>query len=60
MFKLSPSGKLTVLHTFTGPPDGLVPVAGLIRDKTGNLCGTTPAGRHWSVQSSFPRLRDGF
>jgi uncharacterized repeat protein (TIGR03803 family) len=45
VFKLSPAGTLTVLHTFTGGPgDGLFPVSGLVRDKAGNLYGTTQSG----------------
>jgi len=35
---------LTVLHTFTGGTDGLSPSGGLIRDKYGNLYGTTYNG----------------
>ncbi len=31
----------TVLHAFTGPPDGRNPAAGVILDATGNLYGTT-------------------
>jgi len=44
VFELSPSGTLTVLHSFTGPPDGQNPSAGLIRDAAGDLYGTTPVG----------------
>jgi uncharacterized repeat protein (TIGR03803 family) len=40
VFKLDPTGKLTVLHTFTGGPDGGGPSAGLIPDREGNLYGT--------------------
>jgi uncharacterized repeat protein (TIGR03803 family) len=36
--------KLTVLHAFTGMPDGSGPVAAPIRDKQGNLYSTTFAG----------------
>ena len=43
VFKLDPSGKETVLHSFTGP-DGLFPFAGLIMDAIGNLYGTTSSG----------------
>lgn len=44
VFELSPSGKQTVLHSFTGGSDGQQPVAGVIRDADGNLYGTTPTG----------------
>jgi uncharacterized repeat protein (TIGR03803 family) len=40
VFELSKAGKETVLHTFTGGPDGANPQAGVIRDATGNLYGT--------------------
>jgi len=44
-FKLSPRGKMTELHTFTGPPDdGDYPESGLIRDDASNLYGTTGGG----------------
>jgi len=47
VFKLSPSGTETVLHTFTGSDggsDGAIPTAGLIADSSGNLYGTAPLG----------------
>jgi len=34
----------TVLYSFTGPPDGASPSAGLVRDAAGNLYGTTQHG----------------
>jgi uncharacterized repeat protein (TIGR03803 family) len=43
VFKLARTGKLTVLHRFHGS-DGADPFAGLVRDKSGNLYGTTSAG----------------
>ncbi len=43
VFKLSPSGILTVLHSFTGGSDGGHPNGDLIADVEGNLYGTTPA-----------------
>jgi uncharacterized repeat protein (TIGR03803 family) len=44
VFKLSPTGTYTVLHTFTGGGDGGNPFAGLILDVAGNLYGTTYFG----------------
>lgn len=44
VFKLDTFGKETVLHTFTGPPDGCGPQAGLGIDRAGNLYGTTSYG----------------
>src|SRR5258708_826910 len=44
IFKLDPSGNETILHTFTGAPDGAAPDAALIRDSAGNLYGTTEFG----------------
>jgi len=40
------SGKYTekILYNFSGPPDGDVPMAGLIMDSSGNLYGTTGYG----------------
>jgi uncharacterized repeat protein (TIGR03803 family) len=45
VYKLSPSGKETVLHAFQGPPtDGAGPFYGVISDRHGNLYGTTSWG----------------
>ena len=45
VFKLSPNGAETVLHSFTGfPDDGSYPSAALIADNAGNLYGTTSGG----------------
>jgi uncharacterized repeat protein (TIGR03803 family) len=44
VFKVAPSGTETVLHNFTGGRDGVDPVGGLLRDKKGNLYGTTLQG----------------
>jgi uncharacterized repeat protein (TIGR03803 family) len=44
VFKLSPTGAFTVLHTFTGGLDGGNPYAGVTRDAAGNLYGTTVSG----------------
>jgi uncharacterized repeat protein (TIGR03803 family) len=44
IFKLDPHGKETVVHSFTGAPDGAYPFGGLIRDAAGNFYGTTREG----------------
>jgi len=45
VFRLDSSGQESVLHTFTGlGGDGMIPLAGLIRDRLGNLYGTTAGG----------------
>ena len=50
VFRMDPSGNITVLHYFPCPtnggvsPDGDSPLAGLIRDEKGNLYGTTYQG----------------
>jgi uncharacterized repeat protein (TIGR03803 family) len=44
VFKLSPTGSETVLHSFTNGADGAYPAAGLIQDAAGNLYGTTTQG----------------
>jgi uncharacterized repeat protein (TIGR03803 family) len=45
VFKLTPSGTETVLHSFSGgKTDGFYPYAGLVLDAAGNLYGTTTQG----------------
>ena len=44
VYKLSPNGTETVLYSFTGGGDGGYPAAGVIRDSSGNLYGTTAGG----------------
>jgi uncharacterized repeat protein (TIGR03803 family) len=44
VFQITPNGTETVLYAFSGGADGGNPVAGLIRDKAGNLYGTTEFG----------------
>jgi len=54
VFKVSPVGTETVLHTFAGPPsDGEYPVASLILDAAGNLYGTTPDGGEFGGGTVF-------
>jgi uncharacterized repeat protein (TIGR03803 family) len=45
IFKVSPTGKETIVHTFSGGPDGGLPAyVTLISDSAGNLYGTTSEG----------------
>jgi uncharacterized repeat protein (TIGR03803 family) len=44
VFKLDASNNLTVLYSFSGTPDGGNPLAGVIRDRQGNLYGTAWSG----------------
>jgi uncharacterized protein (TIGR03437 family) len=45
VFKVTPAGTLTVLHTFgMTPTDGVSPQSGLIQASDGNFYGTTEAG----------------
>jgi uncharacterized repeat protein (TIGR03803 family) len=44
VFKITPTGSETILHSFAGGADGAAPAAGLIIDSSGNLYGTTTGG----------------
>jgi len=45
VFKITPTGKLTTLHSFcSGCPDGANPLAGLIQASDGDLYGSTASG----------------
>ena len=43
VFKITPAGKLTTLHTFEGS-HGYLPIAGLVQATDGNIYGTTEYG----------------
>jgi uncharacterized repeat protein (TIGR03803 family) len=49
VYELSPTGKETVLHAFTGGADGANPDYGLLRDSAGYLYGTTTDGGNLSL-----------
>jgi uncharacterized repeat protein (TIGR03803 family) len=53
IFKVDTTGKETVLHTFSGNPDGATPSAGVILDATGNLYGATSYGGVYNWGSVF-------
>ncbi|HXM44073.1 MAG TPA: choice-of-anchor tandem repeat GloVer-containing protein [Bryobacteraceae bacterium] len=47
------SGQETILHTFTGTPDGAVPASALTWDAQGNLYGTTTLGGAFGFGTVF-------
>ncbi len=53
VFKVSPTGKVNLLHTFTGGADGVYPYGGLVRDRAGNLYGTTELGGAFGYGTVF-------
>jgi uncharacterized repeat protein (TIGR03803 family) len=57
VFKLDSKGNHTVLYSFTGGADGEGPNGGLIRDKAGNLYGTTLNGGYDSYVFFWPYWR---
>ena len=50
-FKMNNAGKEIWLHSFKGPPNASHPVAGLLRDKAGDLYGTTLYGGYTTCAS---------
>ncbi|MBV9571721.1 MAG: hypothetical protein JO056_10820 [Alphaproteobacteria bacterium] len=59
VFKLTPEGTFTTLYTFTGGVDGSRPAGGLVRDKSGNLYGTTLLGGVADMGVVFKLAPDG-
>ena len=61
VFKITPKGKETILHVFTGD-DGATPVPGLVADAAGNLYGTAIHGgprRNCACGVVFKVTQDG-
>jgi uncharacterized repeat protein (TIGR03803 family) len=59
VFKMSTSGEFTVLHRFSGSPDGSGPAASLVQASDGNLYGTTLGGGSGNQGTVFRIGRDG-
>jgi uncharacterized repeat protein (TIGR03803 family) len=59
VFKLSPNGNETVLHSFQGGTDGLYPEGGLVTDSHGILAGTTFFGGGGGYGTVFKITTDG-
>ncbi len=53
VFKISKTGKETVLHRFARPKDGHRPTGGVVRDAQGNVYGTTSGGGYWNCGTVF-------
>jgi len=52
VFEVARDGRETVLYTFQSEDDGFQPVSNVIKDKSGNLYGTTGAGGDYSSSCS--------
>ena len=60
VFKITPSGTLTTLHSFAGyPADGTNPYAGLVQATNGNLYGTTIEGGSIGAGAIFKMTLNG-
>ncbi len=59
VFEVSPAGKETVLHSFTGDPDGKYPHEGLVMDSSGNLYGATFDGGGLGYGTVFKLAKGG-
>ncbi len=59
VFKVSKSGKETTLHSFANGKDGCEPDGGLLRDKAGNLYGTTTRCGTFSMGTVFKVSKTG-
>jgi uncharacterized repeat protein (TIGR03803 family) len=53
VFRMTPSGVLTVLHSFPGAPGGSAPRAGLVLARDGNFYGTTGVGGAFNLGTVF-------
>lgn len=53
LYRITTSGSMTIIHSFTGGSDGANPVASLTRGSDGNLYGTTISGGAIGVGTLF-------
>ncbi len=60
VFKITPSGTLTMLHSFQGPfSDGSTPFASLVQGTDGNFYGTTGSGGSFGIGTVFKMTPSG-
>src|ERR1700676_1594716 len=57
--RLAMAQTLTVLHSFSGNPDGSTPYGGFARDSSGNLYGTTAQGGTYNLGTVFKTTSTG-
>jgi uncharacterized repeat protein (TIGR03803 family) len=59
VFKITPSGAVTTLHSFSNAPDGASPVAGLVQASDGDFYGTTYGGGSEGLGTVFEIAPNG-
>ena len=59
LFKVTKEGAFTTLHSFTGNPDGIAPLAGLVSGSDGSLYGMTSAGGAFGCGTVFKLTANG-
>jgi uncharacterized repeat protein (TIGR03803 family) len=59
VFKIDAKGNETVVHSFSGSPDGYGPLAGLVKGSDGNLYGTTAYGGLYGFGTIFEVSKTG-
>jgi uncharacterized repeat protein (TIGR03803 family) len=59
VYKMTPSGTVTILHSFTGGADGAFPLAGLIQATDTKFYGTTSLGGASNLGTVFTITADG-
>ncbi|PWU09531.1 MAG: hypothetical protein C5B50_27180 [Verrucomicrobia bacterium] len=59
LFKITPAGAFTSLHSFNGATDGANPWGGIVQSSDGNLYGTTMGGGPYGDGTVFRLTLDG-
>ena len=59
VFRITPGGSLTILHSFTGQSDGSAPLAGLMQANDGNLYGEASSNGSYGFGTIFKVTTSG-
>jgi len=59
IYKLDPTGKVTVLLSFHGQPDAAMPIPGMVLDNDGNIYGVTEYGGTYNFGTVFKLDSEG-